>query len=290
MSAPTSVLYDVPGPRAVRRNRVIGLLGVLLVLAVLGFVVWRMEVAGQLTAARWTPFLYADIQNALLDGAVATVRVAGAGAVMALALGVVLAVGQLSDHRILSVPSVVVVQLFRGLPLLLLIFALFLGSGGLVNVFWSLAIGLALYNGSVLAEIFRAGVLAVPRGQWEAAAAIGLSKAGVMRLVLVPQAVRSMLPVIVAQLVVLLKDSALGFIVGYLELLRTGRLIGTTYFNVLPSLLVVAGIYIVINTLLGFFATWLERRLGRSRGGRGAGAAVEAAEESEEADLDAPRP
>lgn len=265
MSAPTSVLYDLPGPRALRRNRLIGVIGVLAVLGVLAFLLQRMAAAGQLTAERWTPFLYTDIQNALLDGLLATLRVAGIGGALALVLGVVLAAGQLSDHRVLRWPSVAVVQLFRGLPLLLLIFALFLGSGGVITVFWSLVLGLVLYNGSVLAEIFRAGVLAVPRGQWEAAAALGLRKTATMRLVLVPQAVRSMLPVIIAQLVVLLKDSALGFIVGYVELLREGRGIGTFYNNLLPSLLVVAAVYVVINLLLGVLATTLERRLGRSR-------------------------
>lgn len=265
MSAPTSVLYDLPGPRAVRRNRVIGAVGVLLIAGLLAFFLHRMAEAGQLTAARWTPFLYSDIQNALLDGLLATLRVALVAGALALVFGVVLAAGQLSDHRVLRWPSVAVVQLFRGLPLLLLIFALFFASGGAITVFWSLVLGLVLYNGSVLAEIFRAGVLAVPRGQWEAASALGLRKTATMRLVLVPQAVRSMLPVIVAQLVVLLKDSALGFIVGYAELLRQGRLIGTNYFNVVPSLLVVAVIYIIINFLLGLLATYLERRLSRSR-------------------------
>ncbi|ROP45683.1 amino acid ABC transporter permease [Pseudokineococcus lusitanus] len=265
MSAPTSVLYDLPGPKAVRRNRVIGVVGVLLVIGLVAFFVYRMGEAGQLTAARWTPFLYSDIQNALLDGLLATLQVAAIAGALALAFGVVFAAGQLSDHRVLRWPSVAVVQLFRGLPLLLLIFALFFASGGAITVFWSLVLGLVLYNGSVLAEVFRAGVLAVPRGQWEAASALGLRKTATMRLVLVPQAVRSMLPVIVAQLVVLLKDSALGFIVGYTELLRQGRLIGTNFFNVIPSLLVVAVIYIVINFLLGLLATYLERRLSRSK-------------------------
>ncbi|GAA2026369.1 amino acid ABC transporter permease [Pseudokineococcus marinus] len=275
MSAPTSVLYDLPGPRALRRNRLIGVLGVLAVLGVLGLLLQRMAAAGQLTAARWTPFLYTDIQNALLDGLLATLRVAVIGGALALVLGVVLAAGQLSDHRVLRWPSVAVVQLLRGLPLLLLIFALFLGSGGAISVFWSLVLGLVLYNGSVLAEVFRAGVLAVPSGQWEAASALGLRKTATMRFVLVPQAVRSMLPVIVAQLVVLLKDSALGFIVGYAELLRQGRIIGATYFNVIPSLIVVAAIYIAINLLLGWLATRLERRSRRVPGQR----ATERAEE-----------
>jgi glutamate transport system permease protein len=121
-------------------------------------------------------------------------------------------------------------------------------------------IGLTLYNGCVLAEIFRAGIQAVPRGQVEAAYSIGLRKNAVMRLVLIPQAVRTMLPSIVSQMVVLLKDSALGFIVAYPELLRSGRRIYTNVGNVIPTAIVIAAIYITINLALGALATWLERR------------------------------
>ena len=124
---------------------------------------------------------------------------------------------------------------------------------------------LALYNGSVLAEVFRAGILAVPRGQSEAAAAIGLSRSQTMRLILVPQAVRTMLPAIVTQCVVALKDTALGFIIAYPELLRTGQLIYNGFVNIIPTAIVVAAIYMAMNLLLSRLAIWLERRQSRVR-------------------------
>jgi glutamate transport system permease protein len=134
-----------------------------------------------------------------------------------------------------------------------------------VGAFGALVIGLSLYNGSVLAEIFRAGINAVPRGQSEAAYSLGLRKGAVLRLILVPQALRIMLPTIISQLVVLLKDSALGFIVAYPELLRSGRRIYTNIGNVIPTAIVIAAIYIVINLALSLLATYLE---GRHRGVR----------------------
>jgi glutamate transport system permease protein len=161
-----------------------------------------------------------------------------------------------------------VVEFFRALPLVLLIFFAFLGLPQLgieIGAFGALVIGLTLYNGSVLAEIFRAGINAVPKGQREAAYSIGLRKGAVTRLILIPQAVRTMLPVIVSQMVVLLKDSALGFIVAYPELLRSGRRIYTNIGNVIPTAIVIAAIYIVINLALSALASYLERR---QRGGR----------------------
>ena len=135
--------------------------------------------------------------------------------------------------------------------------------------FGALVIGLTLYNGSILAEIFRAGINAVPTGQSEAAYSIGLRKGAVMRMILVPQGVRIMLPAIVSQMVVLLKDSALGFIVAYPELLRSGRRIYTNIGNVIPTAIVIAAIYIIINLALSGLATYLERRQRRGRRDRG---------------------
>ncbi|MDI5941547.1 amino acid ABC transporter permease, partial [Micromonospora sp. DH15] len=138
--------------------------------------------------------------------------------------------------------------------------------GWSIDKLWALVIGLMLYNGSVLAEIFRAGINAVPYGQTEGAYAIGLRKNQVLRLILLPQAFRSMLPAIVSQLVVLLKDTALGFIITYPELLFVGKQIGGRLafgLPYVPTYLIVAAIYIAICGLLSIFAWWLQRRLGR---------------------------
>lgn len=259
----TVALYDEPGPRGRRLILVGSVVAVALVLVPLvAFVVWRLDETGQFRSEYWEPFGGAGVQRILLRGLLATLRAAGVALVLALVLGMVLAAGRLSDRWILRATSGLVVNLFRALPLVLLIFFAFLGLprvGIDVEPFTALVIGLTLYNGSVLAEIFRAGINAVPRGQVEAAYSIGLRKGAVTRLIQLPQAVRVMMPSLVSQMVVLLKDSALGFIVAYPELLRSGRRIYTNVGNVVPTAIVIAAIYIAINLILSSVATRLER-------------------------------
>jgi len=240
----------------------------LLLLALVAVVLQRLEETGQFRSIFWEPFTRSGVQRILLRGLGATLRAAAVALVLALALGLVLAAGRLSERLVLRQASGVFVEFFRALPLVLLIFFAFLGLPELgieIGAFGALVIGLTLYNGSVLAEIFRAGINAVPRGQSEAAYSLGLRKGAVLRLILVPQAVRIMLPTLVSQMVVLLKDSALGFIVAYPELLRSGRRIYTNIGNVIPTAIVIAAIYIAINLALTGLATCLERR---QRGGR----------------------
>jgi glutamate transport system permease protein len=263
-------LYDAPGPQARRRVLIGSVVGGLVLVAVVAVIIQRLEETGQFRSIFWEPFTRAGVQRILLRGLGATLRAAGVALVLAVLLGLVLAAGRLSERWALRQLSGVFVEFFRALPLVLLIFFAFLGLPELgieIGAFGALVIGLTLYNGSVLAEIFRAGINAVPRGQREAAYSLGLRKTAVTRLILVPQAVRIMLPTIISQLVVLLKDSALGFIVAYPELLRSGRRIYTNIGNVIPTAIVIAAIYIVINLALSAVATAIERRqrVGRRR-------------------------
>ncbi len=263
-----TALFDAPGPRGRRRILVGTLAGALVLTAVIAVVVQRLADTGQFRGIFWEPFTRSGVQQILLRGLGATLRAAGVALVLALVLGLVLAVGRLSERWLFRQVSSVTVEFFRALPLVLLIFFAFLGLPQLgidVGGFGALVIGLTLYNGSVLAEIFRAGINAVPRGQTEAAYSLGLRKGAVTRLILIPQAVRTMLPTIISQLVVLLKDSALGFIVAYPELLRSGRRIYTNIGNVIPTAIVVGTIYVVINLALAQIATTLERRQRRER-------------------------
>ncbi len=270
-------LFDEPGPRGRRRILVGSVLATVLILVPLAaFVLWRLEDTGQLRSSYWEPFGGAGVQRILLRGLLATLKAAGLALALALPLGVTLGVGQLSHRWTWRSLATLLVQLFRAIPLVLLIFFAFLGLPRLgvdVGPFGALVLGLTLYNGSVFAEIVRAGIRSVPRGQVEAALSIGLSRTAVTRLVELPQAARTMLPALVSQMVVLVKDSALGFIVAYPELLRSGRRIYTNVGNVIPTAIVVAAIYIVINLALTGLAGWLERRqrggvrLRRRRGG-----------------------
>jgi glutamate transport system permease protein len=281
----SAVLYDVPGPRARRRGRIASGVAVLVLLGIVAAVLWKLDSRGQLDAAYWTWLADPGVQRNLFVYAVlATLKVALISILLALVLGTVLAAGRLSEHRWLRVPATLVVEFFRAVPLLLLILFTFIAFGPRLAPlgealhaepaapFGALVAGLTLYNGSVLAEVFRAGINAVARGQSEAAYALGMCKAQVMTLILMPQAVRIMLPAIVSQCVVALKDSALGFIIGYAEILRVGKGIygdapdnfGTPSSPIIQVAIVVAAIYIAINLLLSWLAGRLERRMRRS--------------------------
>ncbi|MFE9203050.1 amino acid ABC transporter permease [Micromonospora sp. NPDC007230] len=265
----SSVLYDLPGPRARLRNRILSVVSIAAIVALVAFIIYKFNETGQFEARKWEQFQYAAVQRELLTGLWATLKAAGIATVLALLFGAVFASARLSDRWVLRAPATFVVELFRAIPLLILIFFGYyvpLQYGWSIDKLWALVIGLTLYNGSVLAEIFRAGINAVPYGQTEGAYAIGLRKNQVLRLILLPQAFRSMLPAIVSQLVVLLKDTALGFIITYPELLFVGKQIGGRLpfgLPYVPTYLIVAAIYISICGLLSILAWWLQKRMGR---------------------------
>ncbi|SEU16518.1 amino acid ABC transporter permease [Nonomuraea wenchangensis] len=269
----TNVLFDAPGPRARLRNNALTLLSVAVLLFIAYLVISTLGEKGQLDAAKWEPFLRGDTWTGfILPGLVGTLQAAVVAAVLAVIFGVLFGLGRLSDHRVIRMVCGGVVEFFRAIPLLILIFFVQAGPATLsgytmsVPAFWAVVIGLTLYNGSVLAEIVRAGILAVPKGQSEAAYAIGLRKSQVMRLVLVPQATTAMMPAIVSQMVVLLKDTALGWIIAYEDLLNAGlKQFAVNYGNLIPSAIVLALIYVLINLALGALAHRLERRSRRSR-------------------------
>ncbi|WP_112237174.1 amino acid ABC transporter permease [Kribbella monticola] len=267
----SAVLYDVPGPRARLRNRILNVVVIVAVVAVVIWLVLRLNDNGQFAARRWAQFEYKAIQKELLTGLLNTLRAAGAATVLALIFGAVFAAARISDHKWVRVPATLVVELFRAIPLLILMFFFYYGSLQYhlgLTPFHAVVFGLTLYNGSVLAEIFRAGISAVPKGQREAAYAMGLRKNQVVRLILLPQAVRAMLPAIVSQLVVLLKDTALGFIITYNELLYVAKQMGGRLefgFPYIPTYMVVAVIYIGLCSLLSLLARYLEARTRRNR-------------------------
>jgi len=266
-----AVLYDAAGPRGRRRILIGSVLGGLLVALLLGLAVARLAAKGVFEAERWQVLTRQDLLELVARGLGATLRAAALAMVLAMAVGGLLAVARLSRRRWLAAVAGAWVELFRGLPLLLLILFLFLGlpaAGVTISTFWALVGGLTLYNSAVLGEIFRAGILSLPRGQTEAAYAIGLRRGQTLRLILIPQAVRRMLPALISQLVTLLKDTSLGFVIAYAELLRVGRnaveFLGGPYS--IPVYTAIAVVYIAVNASLSFLARWLDRRTRRRLG------------------------
>jgi glutamate transport system permease protein len=261
----TSALYDIPGPRALARHRLYAWAAGGLLAALAAFVGYKLVETGQFSAVKWRPFAYEGIQRLLLTGLANTLTAFGWAALASLVFGVVFAAGRLSDHRVVRWASTLVVEFFRAMPLLVMIFFIFIALR--LDPMLALVIGLTLYNGSVLAEVFRAGVGAVPRGQREAAYALGMRKTQVMAYVLVPQAARAMTPAIISQLVVALKDTSLGYLITYQEFLYSGRLIATNLdydLPFIPVVMVIAPVYIGMCMLLSWCANRLARHERRS--------------------------
>lgn len=268
----SSVLFDAPGRRARARNNIITAVTVV-VLALVAWVVYsKLSAKGQLTAAKWEPFLTANLwKTYVLPGIQGTLTAAAISIVLAGVLGLVLGVGRLAPSAPLRWVCSVFVEFFRAVPvLIMMLFAYFLYAQYDVFPSKHLALagvvtGLTLYNGAVIAEIVRAGVGALPRGQSEAAWSLGLTWGQTMRSILLPQAITSMLPVLISQLVVVLKDTAIGYIITYLEMVRQGTVVGSSYSNYVPALIVIAALMIAVNFALSSFAVRLERRLRRSQ-------------------------
>ncbi|MGW2300596.1 amino acid ABC transporter permease [Streptomyces sp. NPDC001809] len=257
----STALYDIPGPHARRRHLLYGIASTVVILALAAWILSLLFDNDQFTATKWSPFLYEGIQRLLLEGLGNTLKAFAYAAVLSLVLGAVLATGRLSEHRVLRWTATVLVEFFRAMPVLVMIFFIFVALQ--VQALPALVAGLTLYNGSVLAEVFRTGIHAVARGQGEAAYALGMRKTQVMTYVLVPQAVRAMLPAIISQLVVALKDTSLGFLITYEEFLHAGKLIASNLdydLPFIPVVLVISPIYIGMCMLLSWFATWVARR------------------------------
>lgn len=275
MSTP-SVLYDAPGPRARRRAAVGGAIATLAVVILIGVAVKRLADQGQFAGQLWGPILNPSDDSFLLvwkligKGVLATLTAAVLAIAFSLLIGGVVGVARMMLGRRSRIPIVGLIELLRGLPVVITIYFAsrvlpelgvdltgMPGGSGL----WFLVIGLTAYNCVIIAEIIRAGVASLPGGQREAALAIGLTPGATMRLVLLPQAVRVMLPALISQLVVILKDTSLAAVLGlYTELLRQGNLIALNLHNPIQILSVVGVVFILVNYSLSRLATWVDQR------------------------------
>lgn len=265
MSTGLEAFSDPLGPRGRRRTRVASAVALVVLAGLVLVAVLRLESQGQLDQQDWEQILSADGLELLLRGLAQTLKVAAVAVFLSVSVGVVMALGRVSRLTPVRWLAGAYVELFRALPSLLLILIMFFGVG--LGQFSSIVLGLSLYNSAVMAEIVRAGILSLPRGQTEAALAVGLRPQQAQRHVILPQAVSRMLPSIVAQGVVVLKDTSYGFVIGFEELLRKGQIAGQVTGDLLQCLVVVAAMYIAVCFALSQLARWLEghqrRRYGR---------------------------
>lgn len=257
-------LFDAAGPRARRRIRILTVLSLLGIAGLAAVTLLRFGQAGQLAADRWVEFTQGPYLLFLLAGLGNTVTAAAASAVFALPLGLVLALGRLSVRTPLRRLATGWIEFFRSVPLLLVVYIFVSGLpqyGINPDIFWKLVIPITLCSSAVMAEIFRAGIKALPAGQSEAGLSLGLSRGQLMRSVVLPQAIRIVVPSMVAQLVVLLKDTTLGYAVSYPELMKTSNNL-TAYTNhLIQTYLIIAAVYVVTNAFISQLARYLERRM-----------------------------
>lgn len=272
----TQYLFDVPGPQATKRYRLMAVGTVLIVLALAAFVIYRFAVTGQFSARKWEMFTIPQVWASIFQYLLETLKAFALSAVLAMALGLLLAVGRVSAHKWIEIPTVWFVEIFRAVPVLILMMLMYYGltSVGVKGItpFISVVVALTLYNGTILAEAIRSGIQAIPKGQSEAVYAIGMRKTSVRISILLPQALRSMLPVIIAQLVVVLKDTALGFIINSKELLYYAKFLGTrTEFDtpLIPATLVIGVIYVGLCMIVAALAKMAERRISSGQPPRG---------------------
>ena len=278
-----SVLYDAPGPKARRRSMMTSVVGTIVIVAILGWLIAtlageRTTVAGAtlpglFDASRWDIFNDLVVWRSIGEGALATLSMAGTAAVLALVIGVLFSFGRTAGSRWIRVPVAILLEFFRGMPvLLMMLFALLVFSTG---TYWAGVSALAVYNGAIIGEALRAGIQSLPSGQREAGLSLGLTSVATRFLIEFPQAFRTMLPIIVAQLVVLLKDTSLAYIVGYSELLRTNQNLTQFFGNryAFSFFFIVLAMYLTMNLLL----SWVARIISLRTSSRG-GALVESAD------------
>jgi glutamate transport system permease protein len=268
-----NVLFDVPGPKARRTSRIASIVSTLVIA---GALVWLYltlaaprvtangtETPGMFDPIRWDILSDGRMWNALivrglLEG---TLRMAAVAAILAIVVGVLFSFARTARSKWIGLPAAVLLDFFRGMPVLLLMLFTLLVFG--TGAYWAGVSALAVYNGAIIGEALRSGIQSLPKGQRESGLAIGLTPVQTRLIIEFPQAFRQMLPIIIAQLVVLLKDTSLAYIIAYPELLQIGlRQLPTTYGNryFFTLFFLVLAIYLTVNLLLSWLARVVARR------------------------------
>ncbi len=269
-----SVLYDAPGPRSRRRVLIGSVIAGLALIGIIALVGAKLDKQGQFEEDKWAPLIdpgdasFTPVWRLLGEALENTLQAAALAMVLSLIIGTLLAVSRITAAPWYRWGVVGLIELLRGVPVVIAIFfaaRVLPEYGADLSTLWFLVIGLTAYNSVIIAEIVRAGVNSLPRGQGEAAESLGLRRWQVLSNVLLPQAFRVMLPALISQLVVVLKDTSLGFIISYQELVRTAGIVIQNLRNPIQVYLLVAVMFIVINYALSRLAIYIERRLSRSK-------------------------
>ncbi len=258
-------LYEPPGPKTRKKMLVGTVVTLAAVLALAAWILYRFWVTGQLSARYWELFSWRTTWIYLGRGLLGTFEVALTSAAIAIVLGLALMLGRTGRFAWLRVVCAAITNFFRGVPSLLFIYFFFftMPSVGIsMPPFWMMVLPISFAASGVLAEVFRAGMNAVPKGQAEAGLSIGLSPWKVKTKIVMPQAIRFVIPSLISQLVVVVKDTALAYVVSYPDLMQNAQVLRTNYDAMVSTFLVVGLIYIVINYLINKASVYVSRRTG----------------------------
>jgi glutamate transport system permease protein len=262
------VLFDPPGPRGRMRIRITTVVVLVVLAGLLVAAVFAFAAHGQLASRKWLPFRVPQIWTVLLlPGLLNTLKVTVVAAVLTLPLGGLVALARLARNPVTSGLARAYIEVFRSLPVLLLLYVFQLGlprAGLTLPIFWQLTVPIVISATAYVAALVGAGVQALDRGQSEAALSIGLTYWQSMRLVILPQVLRRLLPALITEVVAILIATTLGYAVSYTELLHNAQTVGQLYQVPVQAYLVTAVIYITINGSLSQLATRMQRRQQRT--------------------------
>lgn len=257
-------LYEAPGPKTKKRIVIFTAVSLVALAALIFLIIRQFYITGQLNAKYWSLFTRFTTWKFLAEGLVGTLQVALVSSVVAFVIAFLLMVGRINRNKIVSWISTALIELSRGIPTLLFIYFFFLVAPQLglkLPTFWKISLPVALSAAGVVAEVLRSGVNAVPKGQTEAAVALGMRNVTVFTKIVFPQAFRYVIPSLISELVIVLKDTTFAYVVSYADLMQNARVLISNYDALLSVYLVVALIYILINYLLNQASVAVAKRL-----------------------------
>lgn len=256
-------LYEAPGPKAHKRIVLATAISLAALGALLILVIRQFYITGQLNPKYWSFFTNATTWKFLGRGLAGTLKVALTAGVIAFVAGLVLMLGRISTNRLVRIISAALIEFSRGVPTLLFIYFFFLVApqfGLKMSAFWKISVPVAISAAGVVAEVLRSGVNAVPKGQTEAALSLGMYGNSVFFKIVFPQALRYVIPALISELVIVLKDTTFAYVVNYADLMQNARVLISNYDALFSVYLVTAVIYILINYLLNKVSVAIAKR------------------------------
>lgn len=256
-------LYERPGPKTKKKIAIFTTITIILIAILLGLVVYQFYINGQLDRKYWYFFLRLSTWKFLGKGLIGTIEAAVLAGIMTFILGFLYMLARISPYKILNWIGTALVEFTRGVPTLLFVYFFFLVAPQFgINLPSILRISLpvAISASGIVAEVLRTGINAIPKGQREAALSLGLTNAKVFLKIVFPQAFRYVIPSLISEMVIVVKDTTFAYVVNFPDLLQNARVFISNYDAMLSVYLFVAIIYILINYALNKLAVYVNQR------------------------------